>query len=80
MSSTDNAESSQAPLDQLLDALVFAPLGLLLEPGKPSAELAARGRRHLEAARLLGQMALGHAPERPAAPADAERQTDSTPS
>jgi hypothetical protein len=72
MSSADNTDShqetrdrklddsSREALDRMLDALVFAPLGLLLESDKPSAELAARGRRQLEAARLLGRMALGH--------------------
>ena len=60
-------DSSRETLDRMLDALVFAPLGLLLESDKPSAELAARGRRQLEAARLLGRMALGHS----SAPTDA---------
>ncbi|WP_420433096.1 hypothetical protein [Candidatus Poriferisocius sp.] len=60
MSSTDSTDSSREALDRMLDALVFAPLGLLLESDKPSAELAARGRRQLEAARLLGRIALGH--------------------
>ena len=53
-------DSPREVLDRMLDALVFAPLGLLLESGKPSAELAAQGRRQLEAARLLGRVALGH--------------------
>lgn len=72
MSSTENPDSHREALDRMLDdsprealdrmldALVFAPLGLLLESDKPSAELAARGRRQLEAARLLGRVALGH--------------------
>ena len=79
VSSTDNADSSRESLDQLLDALVFAPLGLLLESGKPGAELAARGRRHLEAARLLGRMALGHSPQPPTPPADTERTPNPQP-
>lgn len=60
MSSAENPDSSREALDRMLDALVFAPLGFLLESDKPSAELAAQGRRQLEAARLLGRMALGH--------------------
>ena len=60
MSSTENPDSSREAIDRMLDALVFAPLGLLLESDKPSAELAAQGRRQLEAARLLGRMVLGH--------------------
>lgn len=79
MSSSDNPESPRESLDRLLDALVFAPLGLLLEADKPSAELAARGRRHLEAARLLGRMALGHAPSPSAPPADAEQAPNPQP-
>lgn len=67
MSSTENPDSHREALDRMLDALVFAPLGLLLESDKPSAELAAQGRRQLEAARLLGRMALGHS----SAPTDA---------
>lgn len=60
VTSADNADSRRESLDRMLDALVFAPLGRLLEPSKPSEELAAQGRRHLEAARILGRMALGH--------------------
>ena len=62
MSSADDADLRRESLDRMLDALVFAPLGLLLEPNKPSEELAAQGRRHLEAARILGRIALGHTP------------------
>ena len=62
MSSTDNPDSGQESLDRLLDAVLYAPVGLLLSTDVPTAELAARGRRHLEAARLLGRMALGHSP------------------
>ena len=79
MSSSDTPDSPRESLDRLLDAVVFAPLGLLLETDKPSAELAARGRRHLEAARLLGRMALGHSPPSSAPPADAERAPNPQP-
>ena len=61
VSSTDSADSSREALDRLLDALVYAPVGLLLSAETPPSELASRGRRHFEAARLLGRMALGHA-------------------
>ena len=79
MSSSDTPDSPRESLDRLLDAVVFAPLGLLLETDKSSAELAARGRRHLEAARLLGRMALGHSPPPSATPADAERAPNPQP-
>ena len=60
MSSTQSAESSKEVLDQLLDAVLYAPVGLFLSAGTSPSELAARGRRQVEAARLLGRMALGH--------------------
>lgn len=66
VSAADNAESPQEALDRVLDAVFFAPVGLLLSVDAPPSELAARGRRHVEAARLLGRMALGHPPTRPA--------------
>ena len=74
MSSTDNPDSGQESLDRLLDAVLYAPVGLLLSTDVPTAELAARGRRHLEAARLLGRMALGHssAPSGASAPGAAD--------
>ncbi len=67
MSSAEDLDAQREPRDQILDALVFAPLGLLLATDKPSADLADRGRRHLKAARMLGRMALGHS----SAPTDA---------
>ncbi len=60
MNSSVSPDSHRESLDRMLDALVFAPLGLLLQSDKPSADLAVQGRRQLEAARLLGRMALGH--------------------
>lgn len=60
MSSTGSPDPSQQARDRLLDALLYAPVGLLLSVETPPEELAARGRRHIEAARLLGRMALGH--------------------
>lgn len=61
VSSTDSAESSREALDRLLDTVLYAPVGLFLSAGAPPSELAERGRRQVEAARLLGRMALGHA-------------------
>lgn len=49
-------------LDQLLDAALFAPFGMLLELRDRSPELAARGRQHLETqiavARMVGRFAV----------------------
>ncbi len=61
MNPTDGAESSREALDRMLDVVFYAPVGLLLSAGTPPSELAARGLRQVEAARLLGRMALGHA-------------------
>ena len=72
VSSTDSAESSREALDRLLDALFYAPVGLLLSVDAPPSELASRGRRHIEAAQLLGRMALGHSTAPPAPSYDAE--------
>lgn len=69
VSSTDSADSSREALDRLLDAVVYAPVGLLLSVDAPPSELASRGRRHVEAAQLLGRMALGHS-SAPPAPSD----------
>lgn len=59
-SSRESAGSSRESMDRLLDTVLYAPVGLLLSVDSPPSELAARGRRHLEAARLLGRMALDH--------------------
>lgn len=52
----------QDPLEQLLDLLVYAPLGLLLTARDLVPTLAERGRRHLgpqtTAARMVGEMAV----------------------
>lgn len=70
VSSTDSAESSQEALDRLLDAVFYAPVGLLLSVEATPSELASRGRRHVEAAQLLGRMALGNFSAPPAASDD----------
>ncbi|WP_420638110.1 hypothetical protein [Candidatus Poriferisocius sp.] len=66
MSSAGDPAIDREGLEKLLDAVVYAPLGLLLSTHAPPAELAAHGRRQLEAARLLGRMALGQASAPPA--------------
>ena len=65
MSPTDDGDSSREALDRLLDAVLYAPVGLLLSADTPPSELASKGRRHMEAARLLGRMALGHSSNSP---------------
>ncbi len=72
MSSTGDPDSDRESLDKLLDALVFAPLGLLAGPARSNEDLAARGRRHLEAAKLLGRMALDHPPTSPTTGSNSE--------
>lgn len=71
VSSTDSAEPSREALDRVLDALFYAPVGLLLSVDAPPSELAFRGRRHVEAAQLLGRMALGHSSAPPTSSDDA---------
>lgn len=52
----------QDPLEQLLDLLVYAPLGLVLSARDVLPTLAEKGRRHLApqatAARLVGKLAV----------------------
>jgi len=72
VSSTGTADSSREALDRLLDAVLYAPVGLLLSTDTSSEELAARGRRHVEAARILGRMALGHSSAPPDSQADSQ--------
>jgi len=59
VNSAETGECHREAIDRLLDAVFYAPVGLLLAGGKSSAELAAQGRRQVEAARMLGRMALG---------------------
>jgi len=65
VSPSPGPEFPRETLEQVLDAVFYAPVGLLLSGDAPAAELASRGRRHVEAARLLGRMALGHYPTPP---------------
>ena len=79
MSATDEPDPHRETLDRLLDVLVFLPLRLLAGPDRLGEELAARGRRHLEAARLLGRMALGHPPGRASTHPDSEQTPNPEP-
>lgn len=48
----------RGPLGTVADLAVFAPLGLILERRRVLAELADRGRRQIEFARMLGHTAF----------------------
>ena len=63
-------DPSQKAVGRLLDAVLYAPVGLLLSVDSSPSEVATRGRRHLEAARILGRMALDHSSTPPDASAD----------
>jgi hypothetical protein len=46
------------PLDKVLDAFVYVPVGLALSARDALPELAARGRERLASARVIGQFAV----------------------
>jgi hypothetical protein len=46
------------PLDQLIDLLIYAPVGLLYEHQEVLPKLIKRGRSQVQLARVLGQMAV----------------------
>lgn len=48
------------PLDQLLDLVVFAPLGVMAAWREDLPKLAARGRREAELAKMIGRFAVQH--------------------
>lgn len=48
----------RSPIDQAVDLAVYAPLGLLLERRRLVTELADRGRRQIDFARMLGRTAF----------------------
>ncbi len=48
----------RTPIDQALDVLVYAPIGLLLDGRSVVRDLAERGRSHAVGARMVGQFAL----------------------
>jgi len=51
-------DENRAPTDALLDILVYAPIGLLLDAQTVAPDLARRGRQHSAAARQIGEMAV----------------------
>jgi hypothetical protein len=51
------------PIDQALDVLVFAPLGLLFSARETVPQLAEKGRQFVAAARVMGEFALGQSRE-----------------
>lgn len=58
---TDGSEPSADPkrlTDIVLDALVYAPIGLTLDGQELAPELARRGRQHAAAARQIGEFAV----------------------
>lgn len=58
VSSNGRDGEPSGPLDDLVDAAVFAPLGLALEYRKLMPELAEKGRKQVAFARTLGRAAL----------------------
>jgi hypothetical protein len=56
------ADRNRTPIDQILDAVVFAPLGLLLELQRETPRLADRARTEFEGqfrtARVIGEFAV----------------------
>lgn len=59
-STPDETEDPEARklTDLLLDALVYAPIGLTLDGQELTPELARRGRQHAAAARQIGEFAV----------------------
>ena len=77
MSSNEHAEGSadHDPLECLLDAFVYAPIGLLLDGKELVPDLARRGRAQAANARVIGSFALSAADGRvQTAFSDLERQ------
>ncbi len=50
--------TNAAPVDRLLDLLVYAPIGLTLDVATVGPDLARRGRQHAAAARQIGEFAV----------------------
>ena len=53
-----DADAPRSLTEAVLDALVYAPIGLTLDGQELAPELARRGRQHAANARLIGEMAL----------------------
>ena len=58
MASRSASEGGREPLDALLDLLVYAPIGLVLDAETVAPDLAKRGRQHTANARHLGELAV----------------------
>ena len=52
-------DETKSPAELLLNACVYAPIGLALEARNLLPTLAERGRNHVNLARVVGQFALG---------------------
>jgi hypothetical protein len=71
----DEGSEDVDPIDRILDAFVYAPIGLLLDGKDLIPDLAKRGRAQAANARVLGTFALSTADSRvQTAVADVERQ------
>ena len=53
-----SADGDRTPVDQALDVLVYAPLGLVLEARSLLPKLATRGRQEIVMAKMVGQFAV----------------------
>lgn len=51
-------DESQSLSDSLMDAFIYAPLGLTLDSQELAPDLARRGRQHVAAARQIGEYAV----------------------
>jgi hypothetical protein len=72
---SDSSTGNEDPIDKILDAFVYAPIGLLLDGKDLIPDLARRGRAQAANARVLGTFALSTADSRvQTAVADIERQ------
>ena len=72
---SDESNENEDPIDRILDAFVYAPIGLLLDGKDLIPDLARRGRAQAANARVLGTFALSTADSRvQTAVADVERQ------
>lgn len=53
-----DADSPRSLTGAVLDALIYAPIGLALDGQELAPELARRGRQHAANARIIGEMAV----------------------
>ena len=54
----DEPETGPDPVDQLLDILVYAPLGFVVDARRVVPELAEKGRAQAGTARMIGEFAV----------------------